>query len=414
MQPKQGEIRGAGLEFKEAIDFFRQKVNVPTRRWNDIWQGAHARAFMVAGAMKAELLSDLRGAVDKAVTGGSFQDFQKSFDTIAERHGWSYNGGRDWRTRVIYRTNMRAAYQAGRYRQMTDPDVLRHRPFWQYVHGDSKRPRPEHLAWDGLVLRADDPWWQTHFPTNGWGCSCRVRSVSKRDLKKAGKDGPDKAPPVQLIPWTDRATGETHQVPKGIDPGFAHNIGEAAHGRPLAQSILDRAQGGKWRAIKGKGPASYTRGDVPVDRPVARLGKRANNKGEVSQLFTQAIGGDTARIIDAAGDGIVLDKALADHLANGRLDGREQYLPFAKEVIEKPFEIWAAFAVNELTGQYGIRRKYVKRLDIGGGKTIALVADAVNGLWTGLTLFRGNKTSLNNLRNGVLVYGRDEKLKAGQ
>ena len=62
-----GEVRYGGLPFSEAIDFFRDKVNVPTERWNDLWQEQHDIGFMVAGASKAELVQDLRDWVDKAI-----------------------------------------------------------------------------------------------------------------------------------------------------------------------------------------------------------------------------------------------------------------------------------------------------------------------------------------------------------
>ena len=60
-----------GLPFNEAISFFRDKLNMPTRRWNDLAGEMHARAFVVAGAMKADLLEDLRAAVDKAISQGT-------------------------------------------------------------------------------------------------------------------------------------------------------------------------------------------------------------------------------------------------------------------------------------------------------------------------------------------------------
>jgi uncharacterized protein with gpF-like domain len=45
-----------------------------------------------------------------------------------------------------------------------------------------------------LILRADDPWWKTHYPPNGWGCQCTVHAVSLQELRdKYGKDGPDTA-----------------------------------------------------------------------------------------------------------------------------------------------------------------------------------------------------------------------------
>jgi len=165
-----GAITYENLPFEEAIAFFRAKLSIPTLRWTDLWQEMHARGFAVAGAYKADLLLDFRKAIDKAISdGATIEDFRKAFDTIVANHGWSYNGARAWRTRVIFETNIRTAYATGRYRQMTDPDVLKSRPFWEYRHGDSVHPRKLHLSWDRLVLAADDPWWQTHYPPNGWG-----------------------------------------------------------------------------------------------------------------------------------------------------------------------------------------------------------------------------------------------------
>jgi hypothetical protein len=42
-----------------------------------------------------------------------------------------------------------------------------------------------------------------------------------------GKDGPDPSPKVVTRPWTNPRTGETHQVPVGVDPGFDYNMGKA-------------------------------------------------------------------------------------------------------------------------------------------------------------------------------------------
>ncbi len=108
---------------------------------------------------------------------------------------------------------------------MTDPDVTAMRPFWQYRHGNSKRPRPEHVALDGMVLRHDDPFWSTHYPPSGFGCKCRVVTMSQRDMDREGKNL-DKAPDVEYYDWTDR-NGNVHKIPKGADPGWDYNVGQA-------------------------------------------------------------------------------------------------------------------------------------------------------------------------------------------
>ncbi|MDA8170307.1 MAG: phage minor head protein [Nitrospiraceae bacterium] len=158
------------LPFDEAIKFFRQKINLSSKDWTEIWEAMHTRAFTVAGAMRDDLLHDLRDAIDKALAQGTtIEDFRQSFDQTVHKYGWDYKGARGWRTGVIFDTNLRTAYAAGHYQQMTQPEVLRERPYWQYIGGLSEHPRPLHLEWSGTILRADDPWWNTHYPPNGWG-----------------------------------------------------------------------------------------------------------------------------------------------------------------------------------------------------------------------------------------------------
>lgn len=219
-------VEYGSLPFREQISFFLGKVNVPTARWADLWKEQHDVGFMVAGAAKADLLADFRAAIEKAIADGTaLAEFRQDFDQIVERHGWRYKGGRGWRTRVIYQTNLRQSYNAGREAQMADPALRKRRPYGLYRHGGSQEPRPEHLAWDGLVIPLDDPWWDTHTPMNGWGCTCKKFMVSERDLKRMGKSVPDAPPDDGSREWVDPATGEAHQVPNGIDPGFDYAPG---------------------------------------------------------------------------------------------------------------------------------------------------------------------------------------------
>lgn len=223
--------------FAEQLAFFRQKLNLPTARWDDIKLAERDRAFTVAGAQCADLLEDLRGAMDEAHELGTGLDaFRKNFKRIVAERGWTgwtgegSKGGVAWRTKVIYQTNMATSYAAGRFQQLSDPDLLKVLPYWQYHHNDSVvHPRPLHVAWDGLTLPPDHPFWETHFPPNGWGCQCWVSAVSKEDFMVAiasGK-GPANAP-----------TGTA-----GIDEGFAYAPGASlmpADDEALKQSLLKK------------------------------------------------------------------------------------------------------------------------------------------------------------------------------
>lgn len=225
-----------------AIRFFKQKINVPAEKWDDLWNEQHTKGFMIAGAMKADLIQDFRDAVTAGIEDGeSLEQFRARFDQIVEKHGWDYHGTRNWRSQVIFDTNVRTAYSAGRWQQMTDPEVLATRPFLQYRHGDSVKPRPLHLAWDKKILPATDPWWNEHYPPGGYGCKCKVYSLSKRDLLRKGKTGPDQAPDDGEYEVQDRRTGDMVKVPRGIDPGFAYNPGKdpGKAGKVLG-NLLDR------------------------------------------------------------------------------------------------------------------------------------------------------------------------------
>ncbi len=218
------------LPFVEQIAFFKDKLNLPTQFWDDILTAAHDRAFVVAGATKAELLTDLITAVLAAIQDGeTINAFRKRFDDIVKKHGWSYNGERDWRTRVIYQTNLSSSYNAGRWAQLHDPDLLKSRPYWKYLHNDTvMHPRPLHLAWSGTVLRFDDPWWTTHFTPNGWGCRCRITAVTADEYP--GIAAPDNG----TYRHTDR-NGKVHTIPQGIDYGWDYAPGASAYKPDLSR-----------------------------------------------------------------------------------------------------------------------------------------------------------------------------------
>lgn len=246
------DLAAVRQQFQEQIDFFRKKLNLPTERWDDIWQGAHDRAFIVAGAQKADLLNDLRAAVDKAIAGQSIGEFRKDFAAAVAKSGWTgwtgegTTAGVAWRTRVIYQTNIASSYAAGRWQQLNDPELLAVRPFWRYVHNDSVvSPRPQHKAWgdSGLTLRHDHAFWLTHFPPNGWGCHCRVTAV------RGPKVGDSTEPPTG---W-DTVEAKTG-APPGIDKGWAYAPG-ANVDTPFQKLIDDKL-------IKLDGPIGAAMWDV--------------------------------------------------------------------------------------------------------------------------------------------------------
>ena len=249
-----------GKPFKYQVAAFRLRLAElrDTATWKDVWQSAHDRAFMVAGATGADLLGDLAAAVDKAVSQGTtLEEFRRDFRRIvAERgwHGWTGEGsakGEAWRTRVIYNTNLSVSYHAGRHAQLVEAGY----PLWVYFHGNAREPRLQHLGWDGLILPVDHPFWATHYPPNGWGCTCYVSGARTMAgaIRLGGKPGvtlPDD--------WAtlDPRTG----APKGVGKGWAY-----APGRSVAQDVADIAARTAARVPPAIGTDLIARNQAAID-----------------------------------------------------------------------------------------------------------------------------------------------------
>lgn len=270
----QGQFR---KPFAEQQAFFRRKLALPSEHWDDIQRDAHDVGFIVAGATKADLVADLKGSIQEAIDQGrSIQWFRDQFGDIVQRHGWAgwtgsdSPGGVAWRTRTIYTTNMKTSYAAGRWAQMTDPDVLKARPYWVYKHRTVENPRLSHKSWHDLVLPAMHPWFQTHWAPNGFGCNCTIISINGRQLAAMGKTGPDTPPNDGTYDYTVPSTGEVVTLPKGVQYGWDYAPGRRAAETAMA-ARLNRLDG--------------------LDHDIARLNVRELVR---SELFGRFFRGDMA------------------------------------------------------------------------------------------------------------------------
>jgi SPP1 gp7 family putative phage head morphogenesis protein len=222
-------VEREAVRFEEAIAFLRNKLDLPTRAWTDIWEAMHSVAFVVAGAGTEALVSDFHLAINQAIEAGTtLATFRQAFDRIVAEHGWQYKGSRGWRTRVIFETNLRMAYAAGRWAQIQR--LKESRPYLRYVTMDDERVRPEHQAWHNIVLEVDDPWWQTHFPPCGWGCRCRAVSLNDRDLKRYGLRLSPQAPGLYPKPGSMPSGVLTMTGPSGVRTCLATYLMSGAWG----------------------------------------------------------------------------------------------------------------------------------------------------------------------------------------
>ena len=416
------EIEFKPLPPKEAIQYFRDKGYQQTFDWRDMWQEEHAYSFTVAKAMRNDILQDIRSAVDDALANGTtFEDFKKQLKPVLQSKGWwgrkmmvdpltgeerEVQLGSPRRLETIFDTNMRTAYAAGRWEQVQR--TKKTRPYLRYIAILDERTRHDHRNWHNTVKHADDPFWDEHYPPNGWNCRCSVQQLNDRDLQryglevtKANPSGPDKV-------WVDQRNGNTVKVPQGISPGFGYNVGKARM-KALVPPVLDKPLD-----VPFMGASSA----VPLAMP-RNLGKSAlyadglDDEAYVDKFLKEFHDKKESVFFDVTGTPLIISRDLFT-TTTGKLKvsraQRFRTLGLMAMTIKDPDEIWEVWEEYP-KGRWTLRRKYIARWRVDGEKAPAFVLfDTGNLGWTGVTTFKPERESyIDRQRRGTLVYRRGDK-----
>jgi len=394
----------AKLPFKEAVDYFKQKGNDSTGSYKGVHGSIHDRAFMVAGCMRDDILLDIRAAVDDAIANGrSLQEFQKTLAQKEVFDRWEQKHDKGWRARVIYDTNISAAYSAGQYHQMQDMKEML--PYWQYKHGPSRKPRQEHLNYHNMVLRADDPWWDKHYPPNGWGCQCYVQALSQGDLERMGLKVSKSPAPME-----------------GLNPYWQHAPGKEAHiwpDMPPKGSPSPKQPDGEWKAIgnwreqHGLEPLPERPnigGALQYDRAVSKASDAEKREYAINFVKDKVLGSEESKtvsikygktetplLISAAGFG--------GHIAAH--PSRLRYLGFLPDMLN-PQEMWTDFiqwtGSNGKKGKRALRRTLVASIDDPDNEALVLVVqNNGKGNLEPYTFYPVKKRASVNARRGRLM-----------
>ncbi|NLW35960.1 MAG: minor capsid protein, partial [Syntrophorhabdus aromaticivorans] len=363
------------LPFDEAIKFFRDKTVLTPDRYRQIGAEAQAKAFSLAGVARMDVLTDVYGAIDKAISQGTtFQDFKKDVRGIMAKRGWK--GLNPYRLETIFRTSIQQAYQAGHYQRQRD--LVKTRPYWQYVAVMDGRTRPAHRIMNGKVVRADDPFWSTNYPPNGFRCRCTVRSLSGSEMTREGL-AVDRSP-VNVA-----------------DPGFTSNPG-ASMGHRLTDDQFAALKGDpeRWAPLIQRTFESYKR---PSARNVTDYSHSTATlwpKGQKAvDLYKTSLLGKVFE--DPLHDPLVLNEPFINHL---QLDGRERLLPLIEEMVRNPYEIWLQAEKERVTGKIVLRKRYVSLMRSGKGRPLLLVAESASGQWTSYTyVYSSDSKYLDGVRN---------------
>lgn len=163
-----------------AADYIHGKAVADPTHFGNLPPQLKQRAFTVAGIEQLDALQRIRDAVAKLPEGASWDEAKKEIAAEISPFVGGDDKAAKARANFMLRTHGFQAYAVARHQQQMS--VARDFPYWKYETVGDSRVRPGHAALDGKVLRADDPWWNTHYPPWDWGCRCIVVAIDEDDV----------------------------------------------------------------------------------------------------------------------------------------------------------------------------------------------------------------------------------------
>ncbi len=210
----------------EAINYFKQKQVVTRKVFDSLADDARSSAFTVSGIYRQDVLDGFKGEIVKSLEEGTPQSkVIKRFKGIMSGAYKSKQLG-NYHLETIFRVNTGLAYGTGRRRALED--VADDLPFWQYHAVMDDRTRPTHAALNGLILPANHPFWNDHFPPWEFCCRCAVTATYE-------------------IP-----DGYSHNNPSGEAEIFYDGKGNPAKAE-IGTSVYDLAADGKFQGVPPQG-----------------------------------------------------------------------------------------------------------------------------------------------------------------
>ncbi len=414
------KVKPQALDFKDAVNFWESKVKLSPSGYRKLSDDAKMKAFAVAGIAKGDELETVYNALGQAIEGNiNFEDFKTQCSTIFEKRGWT--GISAWRVDNIFRTNVQAAYMAGRWKQASAASNLR--PYGQYSAVNDKRTRPTHTALHGVTYPLNHPFWDTWWPLNGFRCRCNVKTLSERQVKKKGIKVQTEDITGKLVEPVDYRTG--NKLPARLlmpDPGFMVHPGKSAFG-----GIVDSSGMENLKQLPGMpGPAEYKRGKLENVKPAhipdideSKLLPKGKDDAWYKEKFIKQYGQEKL-VTDAMGDPVIIslrsfmaDKTPGKETYKFNKSGHGQSIPVLEQMVTEPYEIWLT-PQKDATGRIRLTKRYIciwkteDKKRIGGFS----VFETYHGVLQGVTSFlpmRKGKTDfkyLEKLRTGVLMFKR--------
>lgn len=148
--------------------------------------------YFFSGAKTYQQLEQMNSfLVDEKGKMRSYSEFKRKVDVVHKNYNKNY-------LEAEYQTSRRSAQAVRQWKDIEENADLF--PNLKYMTIADDKVRQDHEKLHGIIKPVNDPFWDTHYPPNGFRCRCYVK------------------------PTTDAA--DTKKVTTQPDKGFAQNVGK--------------------------------------------------------------------------------------------------------------------------------------------------------------------------------------------
>lgn len=330
---------------EEALKWFSEQVPFTRDERNALDAKARKQAFFVSNVAQLRLVSDVHKAVTSAIAKGTtLADFKRA---VEQKLTDEWGKAKPAVVETIFRTNVQAAYNAGRLEQFDEPLVKHFRPYrgWSVVV-DNRTTEHICLPLRSLVVPANSAFANSHVPPLHFRCRTGILALSAQDAGESVKAG-GRTPhvPVQEGFGGDphkgvEASVDVSSEPPALQAAFREKVAQRGHAAPGgARASADEPPEPRRAAPRAKAAAELA---TPQDAKPAEIKRTAAALPEVARPFegrafisevASALGFDSSQLEAFKRHLDILQAEGKIHLS--RVDLREVLSPVQLEMLEK-------------------------------------------------------------------------------
>lgn len=165
----------------------------------------------------------------------SYNEFKRKVDVVHKKYNRNY-------LQAEYQTAKRSAQASRQWKGFEENADLF--PNLKYMTVDDGKVRQDHEKLHGIIKPVNDPFWNTHYPPNGWRCRCYVKPTTETVSNKKVTTQPDKGFGLNV--------GKSNEIFNKEHPYFQYPAGDEKTVQKAFENFKLLASYGKPRYIANK------------------------------------------------------------------------------------------------------------------------------------------------------------------